>query len=81
VKKIAPNFRMNARSTEHFGLSTALEEAKHNGMKSSESVSSISKPLSQNNYGLIQGLTLSKQIIRNNALTVYHRLNSSPLDA
>ena len=62
---------MNARSTEHFGLGIASEEAKHNGMKSTESVSSISKPLSQNNNGLIQGLSLSKQIIRNYALSVY----------
>jgi len=72
---------MNARRTKHYGLSIASEETAHNGMKSTESVSSISKPLSQNNTGLIQVLSLSKQIIRNNALSVYHRLNSSPLEA
>jgi len=41
VKKITPNFRNNSRITEHFGLDTALEEGKHNGMKSTELVISM----------------------------------------
>lgn len=81
MEKITPNFRISARNTEYFGLNIALEKGKHNGMKSAESVISITQSLPRNCDGLIQGLSLSKQIIWNNVLSVLPRLNSLPLDA
>jgi len=43
-KEITSNFRINARITELFGLNIALEKGKHNRMKSTELVISISNP-------------------------------------